>query len=218
MTAQRFTATFQVLHLKRVFFWTIERQRLKLFIIEWQIKTITEINKRLLIKFLDLVRFIHRLRLRREPIAFDCFDQNNCWLTFGLHGLTKGSIDLHWVMTTTVQTRDVMVRQLIGHLFKLWVFPKELFTHKARIACLIQLVLTIDHFFHTVLEHTCHVFIKQCIPVTTPDDFNHAPACTAKYRLQLLNNLAITTHRAIEALQVTVDDPNQVIQLFAASK
>jgi hypothetical protein len=40
-------------------------------------------------------------------------------------------------------------------------------------------------------------------------------AGAAEHRLQFLDDLAVATHRAIEALQVAVDDEDQVIELLA---
>ena len=36
--------------------------------------------------------------------------------------------------------------------------------------------------------------------------------------LELLDDLAVAAHRAVEALQVAVDDPGQVVELLAAGQ
>src|SRR5699024_9271588 len=47
---------------------------------------------------------------------------------------------------------------------------------------------------------------------TTPQDLDDVPTGTAERGFKFLNNLAVTTHRPIETLQVTVDHEGEVIQ------
>jgi hypothetical protein len=42
--------------------------------------------------------------------------------------------------------------------------------------------------------------------------FHPAPA---KYAFEFLDDLAVATHRAVQALQVAIDDPDQVVELLA---
>ncbi|MNF36616.1 hypothetical protein D3C84_175150 [compost metagenome] len=55
---------------------------------------------------------------------------------------------------------------------------------------------------------------EQRIPLRAPQDFDHVPAGTGEQRFQFLDDLAVTAHRAVEALQVAVDDEGQVVQLL----
>ena len=59
------------------------------------------------------------------------------------------------------------------------------------------------------------VGVEQRIPVTAPDDFDHVPACTSEGGFQFLNDLAITTNRSIQSLEVAINDPREVVQFFA---
>src|SRR5690606_24630855 len=70
----------------------------------------------------------------------------------------------------------------------------------------------------TPLQHAAAVFGEQRIPVPAPHHFNNVPASTAELAFQLLNNFAVTAHRAIQALQVTVHHKDQVFQFFAAGQ
>ncbi len=51
-----------------------------------------------------------------------------------------------------------------------------------------------------------------------PDDLDHVPAGAAEDALELLDDLAVAAHRAVESLQVAVDDEDQVVEGFAASQ
>ena len=51
-----------------------------------------------------------------------------------------------------------------------------------------------------------------------PDHLDHVPAGAAEHGLELLDDLAVAPHRAVEALQVAVDDEDQVVELLAAGQ
>ena len=53
---------------------------------------------------------------------------------------------------------------------------------------------------------------SQCVPQIDLDD---VPAGAAEVALELLDDLAVAAHRAVEALQVAVDDEDQVVELLA---
>ena len=46
----------------------------------------------------------------------------------------------------------------------------------------------------------------------------HVPAGAAEGRFQFLDDLAVAAHRAVQALQVAVDDEDQVVELLARSE
>ena len=51
-----------------------------------------------------------------------------------------------------------------------------------------------------------------------PDDLDDVPAGAAEHAFELLDDLAVAAHRAVEALQVAVDDEDQVVELLAAGE
>ena len=51
-----------------------------------------------------------------------------------------------------------------------------------------------------------------------PHDLDDVPAGAAEQALELLDDLAVAAHRAVEALQVAVDDEDQVVELFPAGE
>ena len=56
------------------------------------------------------------------------------------------------------------------------------------------------------------------IPLAAPENLDDVPARAAEGGFEFLNDLAVAAHRAVEALQVAVDDKNQVVELFARSQ
>ena len=64
-------------------------------------------------------------------------------------------------------------------------------------------------------EHAVDVAGEQLVPLAAPDDLDDVPAGAAEQRLELLDDLAVAAHRAVEALQVAVDDEGQVVEPLA---
>ena len=79
----------------------------------------------------------------------------------------------------------------------------------------VLLVVAVHRLFHPPDQQTAFVGSQQRIPVAAPDDLDHPPAGTSEGALQLLDDLAVAAHRAVEALQVAVDDEDQVVELLA---
>jgi hypothetical protein len=65
---------------------------------------------------------------------------------------------------------------------------------------------------------TVGVLREQRVPVAAPDDLDDVPARAAEERLELLDDLAVAAHRAVEPLQVAVDDEGEVVQLLAGGQ
>src|SRR6185437_14167527 len=59
---------------------------------------------------------------------------------------------------------------------------------------------------------------EQRVPFPAPDHLDDVPAGAAEERLQLLDDLAVTADRAVQALQIAVDDERQVVQLLAGGE
>ena len=48
-----------------------------------------------------------------------------------------------------------------------------------------------------------------------PNQLDHIPTGTSEFGFQLLNDLAVAAYRAIQALQVTVDNEDEVVESLA---
>ena len=60
--------------------------------------------------------------------------------------------------------------------------------------------------------------MQQFVPAAAPDHLDHLPAGGFEGAFQLLNNLAVAAHRAIQPLQVAVHDEDQVIEFFSPAQ
>ena len=75
--------------------------------------------------------------------------------------------------------------------------------------------LAVERLVHLVDQHAVDVAREQLVPLAAPDDLDHVPAGAAEDRLELLDDLAVAADRAVEALQVAVDDEDQVVEALA---
>ncbi len=53
---------------------------------------------------------------------------------------------------------------------------------------------------------------EKFVPLATPDDLDDVPSGAAEEALELLDDLAVSTHRPVEALQVAVDDEVEIVE------
>ena len=118
-------------------------------------------------------------------------------------------------MAATVQTPDLGVGP-VGDQFLQFRCVEEMLADIGAVLGLEGLVFAIDAFHHAFLQDAFLVAGKERIPVGAPDQLDDVPAGTTEFRFQFLDDLAVAAHRAVEALQVAVDDEDQVVQFFAA--
>ena len=83
---------------------------------------------------------------------------------------------------------------------------------------LAVLELTVTNLIHDLLQESALVALDQRVPLAPPNHLDNVPAGAPKNPLQLLDDFAVTAHRAVQSLQVAVDHKVQVAQPLAASK
>ena len=54
--------------------------------------------------------------------------------------------------------------------------------------------------------------------MSSPDNFDDIPSSTSEITLKLLDDFTVASHRAIQSLQIAVNDENQVVEFFAPSQ
>ena len=82
----------------------------------------------------------------------------------------------------------------------------------------VALELAVDGGVHLVEQHAVLVLGEQVVPLAAPDHLDDVPAGAAERGLQLLDDLAVAAHRTVQALEVAVDDEDQVVEPLAAGQ
>ena len=150
-----------------------------------------------------------------HAVPFDRFDQQASRAALGLAGAEEGVVDLLGVMPAATQCPDLIVSPIFDQRSGFRVFAKEVFADVRAIFGFERLVITVDGFIHQLAQFAACVFLKQIIPAATPEEFDDVPSGAAEVALKFLHDLAVTAHWAVKALQVAVDDKDQIVEALA---
>ena len=129
-------------------------------------------------------------------------------------GLVRG-VDLAVVVAAAAQLGEVVVGQVLDELAQARIRPEEVLADVRAAGDRELLELAVERLVHLLDEHAVDVAGQQVVPLARPDDLDDVPAGAAEDRLELLDDLAVAAHRAVEALQVAVDDEGQVVEALA---
>ena len=77
------------------------------------------------------------------------------------------------------------------------------------------LEVAVEEVVQSAAQESVRVGREERVPLAPPDDLDHVPARAAKDGLELLDDLPVAAHGAVEALQVAVDDPDEVVEALA---
>src|SRR5437879_7107963 len=118
------------------------------------------------------------------------------------------------VVPAPVQAPDVLVGHARYHLEQFWVLAEEVLANEGAVVGLVVLMLTVDRLLHDAKQSAFDIASEQRVPVRAPNELDDVPTRPAKIGFELLDDLAVATHRTVEALQIAVHDENQIVELF----
>ena len=121
-------------------------------------------------------------------------------------------------MAAARQLAELVVGQVLDHLAQARVGAEEVLADvRAGLdGVLLELAVGVVFILLTSTPSTSRG--EQLVPVAAPDDLDDVPAGAAEVRLELLDDLAVAAHRAVEPLQVAVDDEDEVVELLAGGE
>ena len=59
---------------------------------------------------------------------------------------------------------------------------------------------------------------EQFVPIRAPDDLDDVPTRAVEKRFQFLDDFAVAAHRAVQPLQIAIDDPDQIVEILARAE
>ena len=121
-------------------------------------------------------------------------------------------------MAAAGQVDQVVVAEVRHHLAQARVGAEEVVADVRAVLDAVALELAVDGGVQLVEQHAVLVLGQQLVPLRPEDDLDDVPAGAAEHGLELLDDLAVAAHRAVEALQVAVDDEDEVVELLAAGQ
>ena len=154
-----------------------------------------------------------------QPIAFDGFGEDDGRAALVLDGGFVGGINFARIVTAAAQTGAVLRRSVCSTSFSSSGYlPKKLLADVSAGFDDVASDIRRRHFAHPLDEQAARVARENADPIAAPDNFDDIPAGAAEGRFELLNDLAVAANRAIQPLQVAVDDEDEVVELFARGK
>ena len=141
--------------------------------------------------------------------------QDDGGLALVLRGRLVGGVHLAVVVAAALQCPDLVIGPVLDELGGARVAAEEVLADVGAVVGLEGLVVAVEGLHHEVLEGVVLVRGEELVPATAPDHLDDVPARALEEGLELLDDLAVSAHRAVEALQVAVDDEGEVVQLLA---
>ena len=126
-----------------------------------------------------------------------------------LGGRLVGGVQLAVVVAAAGQVDEVLVAEVGDHLAQARIGTEEVVADVVAGLGAVALELAVDGGVQLVEQHAVLVVGEQLVPLRAEDHLDDVPAGAAEHRLELLDDLAVAAHRAVEALQVAVDDEDR---------
>ena len=183
-----------------------------------QLQAIAEDAQLVLAQLLGLVRDVATLHAAAQGPALDRLGEDHRGGAAELRGCLVGREHLVVVVAAAAQVQDVVVGQVLDEPPQARIRTEEVVAHVGARGHRVLLELAVDGRVHLLDEHAVHVAGEQVVPLAAPDHLDHVPAGAAEQALQLLDDLAVAAHRAVEALQVAVDDEGEVVEALTGGQ
>ena len=179
------------------------------------VEAIAERPQILFVHLLLLVRDVLTLARLAEAVALDRSREDDRRLAAVLHGRAVRVVDLLRVVSADAHLAQVVVRQMPHHVEQARILAPEVLAQVRTVLDDVALVLAVDDLAHAAHERALGILREERIPVRAPQTLDDVPARAAEHGLELLDDLAVAAHRAVQPLQVAVDDEDQVVELLA---
>src|SRR6185369_5420072 len=213
--AERLAPLAKVDDLLRVRARVVVRRVLELGVGDRQLEPVAEDPELCLGQLLRLMGDVPGLDTRPDGPALDRVGEDH---GRGADGFGRGlvrRVDLAVVVTAAAELREVVVREMLDELAQPRVRTEEVLANVGTARDRVFLELPVEGVVHLLDEDAVDVAGEELVPLARPHDLDHVPAGAPEHRLELLDDLAVAADRAVEALEVAVDDERQVVEALA---
>ncbi len=214
-TVQRLPAFAHVLHFGGVVGRPVERRVGDIVIRNRNAEAGAEGPHFVVVQLLLVVGDVLAFTRLADAIALDGAREHHGRHALGLDRAAERVEHLVRIVSAEGELLELLVREVLDHLEEARVGAPEVLAGVGAGFHGVLLVLAVHHFAHALDEQAVGVLLEQRVPFGAPDALDHVPAGAAEDGLQLLDDLAVAAHRAVEPLQVAVDDEDQVVELLA---
>ena len=215
VSAERLALLAHVLDLDRLFGRPIERRVVNLGIGHRDAEARAEGAQLLLVHLLLLVRDVLAFTRFAEAIPLDRTREDHGRRPLVLDRRFVRVVDLDGIVSAERQLLELIVGEVLDHLQQAGIGSPEVLAHVGARLDAILLILAVDDLAHPLHQQAVAILGEQAVPLASPDDLDHVPAGAAERRLELLDDLPVTADRAVQPLQIAVDDENEIVELLA---
>ena len=205
----------QVLHLGAVVARLVEGERGRLLVGQRQVEAIAEFEQVALVEFFLAVRGHPALGRNAHPVALLGVRQDDGGLTVMAGRRCIRRMNLHQIVPAALQAVDLLVGHPLRQPRQFFVLAEEVVAVETAVLGGKGLHLAVDGVGKRAGQRAAAVAGEQPVPVAAPDQLDDIPAGAGEKPFQFVDDAAIAAHRAVQALQVAVDDPHQVVQALA---
>src|SRR5258708_5560396 len=218
IAAQLLAARAQILDFAALFRRAVERRVGQLIVVNGNTKRRWEFGEFVFIEFFLVVSNISALTAFAQAIALNRARKNNGGRTRMLHGRLVRGINFSRIVAALPQRPQSLIRNILDHFQQAWVGAKNILPNIRTRFDDKFLRFAVDHFSQPLGEQAVDILFEERIPIASPKDFDDVPACAPEGCFEFLHDLPVATNRAVQTLQVAVDNKNQVVQVFARSE
>ena len=213
--AERRAALAHIAGFDAVFCGTVERGVADVGVGDRHAEACAEGAKLVFVQLLLLVGDVLALAGFAEAVALDGPGEDDGRRALVFDGGLEGVVHLHRIVAAEGHLLELVVAQVLDHLEQPRIDAPEMLAEIGAGLDGVLLILAVDDLAHALDEQAVAILGEQRIPLAPPEDLDHVPAGAAERGFELLDDLAVAAHRAVEALQVAVDDEDQVVELLA---
>ena len=215
-TAQRLAVLLQVAHFRAVGRRLVEVGVGRLLVGNGNLEAAAELDQLGLVELLLLVGDVAAFAGLAQPVALDGLGQDDRGRAAVLDGRLVGRVDLQRIVAAALQLAGVCSSLRSATIASQpRIDAEEMLADVAAGHDGVFLILAVDDFAHAADQQAVGVARQQRVPVRAPEDLDHVPAGAAEGPFQFLDDLAVAADRAVQPLEVAVDDEDQVVQLLA---
>ena len=120
------------------------------------------------------------------------------------------------IVAAALQRPDLVVGPAFDQRLRLGIAAEELVAHVSAVTRFERLIIAVDALVHQLHELAARICGEQLVPAAAPNDLDDVPSRASKDALELLDDLTVAAHRTVEALEIRVDHPDQVVEPLAA--
>ena len=213
--AQRGAARAQVAHLRAVVGGAEEALRQRVVVAHRQPEAAHEVEQVGALELLLLVRRHAALAAGAHAIALHGLGQDHHRRAAVRHGGGVGGVDLDEVVAAAVQAVDLVVGHGVDQQLQLRALAEEAGAVVGAVVGAEGLELAVDRAREGARQRLRVVAREQRVPVAAPQQLDDVPAGAGEDGLELVDDAAVAAHRAVQPLQVAVDDEDQVVEPLA---